>query len=171
MEDKILESIAYLLPALVTGWIAYYMFHKFLQQNDLGKKIDLITQKKKNSLQIKLQAYERMLLFCERINPIKMLVRIKPISENTEDYVQLLIANMEQEFEHNLVQQIYISDDTWTAIIAAKTAVIHKLKQTAEDSNGANDLRENILIDYSKTLPPTETAVAFIKSEVKKMLA
>ena len=171
MEDKILESIAYLLPALVTGWIAYYMFNQFLQQNDSGRKIDLIAQKKKNSLQIKLQAYERMLLFCERINPIKMLVRIKPISENTEDYVQLLIANMEQEFEHNLVQQIYISDDTWTVIIAAKTAVIHKLKQTAEDSNGANDLRENILIDYSKTLPPTETAVAFIKSEVKKMLA
>lgn len=171
MEDKILESIAYLLPALVTGWIAYYMFNQFLQQNDSGRKIDLIAQKKKNSLQIKLQAYERMLLFCERINPVKMLVRVKPISENTEGYVQLLIANIEQEFEHNLVQQIYISDDTWTAIIATKTAIINKLKQTAEDSNGANDLRENILIDYSKTLPPTETAVAFIKSEVKKMLS
>ena len=77
-------------------------------------------------LPIKLQAYERLLLFCERINPVKMLVRIQPISDNTNAYLQLLIANIEQEFEHNLVQQIYISDDTWTAIIATKRAIINK---------------------------------------------
>ena len=171
MEDKILESIAYILPALVTGGIAYYMFKQFLKQNNSGTKIDLIVQKNKNSLAIRLQAHERMLLFCERINPVKMLMRVKPISEDTKDYLQLLIASIEQEFEHNLVQQVYISNDTWTAIIAAKSTVINKLKQTTESSNSANELRENVLIEYSKTLPPTETAIAFIKSEVSKMLS
>ncbi|MGB0879830.1 MAG: hypothetical protein ACPGTO_04625 [Polaribacter sp.] len=171
MEDKILESIASILPALVTGGVVYYIFNGFIKQLNSEEKLGLFIQKQKNSLAIKLQAYERMLLFCERINPVKMLVRIKPISVNTEDYVQLLTANIEQEFEHNLVQQIYISNDTWTSIIAAKTAVINKLKQVAESSNSANDLRENVLIDYSKTLPPTETAIAFIKSEVRKMLS
>lgn len=170
MEDKILESIAYILPAAVTGFVAYYMFNGFLKQQNTEKKLALMAEKKKASLPIKLQAYERMLLFCERINPVKMLVRIKPISENTSDYLQLLIANIEQEFEHNLVQQIYISDEAWTAIIATKRAIINKLQQAAETSNSANDFRENVLIDYSKTLPPTETAISFIKSEVKKLL-
>lgn len=170
MEDKILESIAYILPAVVTGFVAYYMFNGFIKHKNSEKKLELLTAKKKDSLPIKLQAYERMLLFCERINPVKMLVRIQPISDNTNDYLQLLIANIEQEFEHNLVQQIYISDDTWTAIIATKRAIINKLKQVAEASNSANDLRENVLIDYSKTLPPTETAISFIKNEVKKIL-
>lgn len=170
MEDKIIESIAYILPAVVTGLVAYYFLNGFLRQQNSEKKLEILANKKNDSLPIKLQAYERMLLFCDRINPVKMLVRIKPISENTNDYLQLLIANIEQEFEHNLVQQIYISDDAWTAIVATKNAIINKLKQVSEKSISSNNLRENILIDYSKSLPPSETAIAFIKNEVKKLL-
>jgi hypothetical protein len=170
MEDKFLESIAYILPAAVTGFVAYYMFNSYIKSQNSERKLEILAAKRKDSLPIKLQAYERLLLFCERINPVKMLIRIQPLSTNTNEYLQLLIANIEQEFEHNLVQQIYISDDSWTAIYAAKSAVINKLKQVAENSNSANDLRENVLIDYSKTLPPTETAIAFIKNEVKKLL-
>ena len=170
MEDKILESIAYILPAAITGAVAYYMFKEFIKHQDSEKKLEFIQKKKKDSLPIKLQAYERMLLFCERINPVKMLVRIKPITENTQDYLQLLIASIEQEFEHNLVQQIYISNDSWTAILATKNAIINKLKQVADTSNTANELRENVIIHYSTALPPTETAIAFIKNEVKKLL-
>lgn len=170
MEDKLIESLAYILPAAVTGFVAYYMFNGFIKQKNSEQKLEILAAKKKDSLPIRLQAYERMLLFCERINPVKMLVRIKPLSENTQDYLQLLIANVEQEFEHNLVQQIYISDDSWTAILATKNAVINKLKQVAETSNSANELRENVIINYSKTLPPTETAISFIKNEVKKLL-
>lgn len=170
MEDKLIESIGYILPAVVTGFVAYYMFNGFIKQQNAEKKLAFLAQKKKDSLPIKLQAYERMLLFCERINPVKMLVRIKPISENKNEYLQLLIANIEQEFEHNLVQQIYISNDSWTAIVAAKNAIINKLKQAEETTNSASELRETVLIDYSTKLPPTETAIAFIKSEVKKIL-
>tara|TARA_R110002050_G_scaffold8499_1_gene31419 strand:+ start:433 stop:945 length:513 start_codon:yes stop_codon:yes gene_type:complete len=170
MEDKIFESIAYILPAAVTGFVAYYMFNGFIKSQNSERKLEILAAKRKDSLPIKLQAYERLLLFCERINPVKMLLRIQPLSTDTNEYLQLLIANIEQEFEHNLVQQIYISDDSWTAIYAAKSAVINKLKQVAENSSSANELRENVLIDYSKTLPPTETAIAFIKNEVKRLL-
>jgi hypothetical protein len=170
MEDKIIESIAYILPAAVTGFVAYSIFKGFISLQKSEKKLELLSNKSKESLPIKLKAYERMLLFCDRICPIKIVVRITPLSENTNDYLELLLANIEQEFEHNLVQQIYISKDSWTAIIAAKNAVINKLKQVADKANSANDLRENILIDYSKIIPPTETAIAFIKYEVNKLL-
>ena len=170
MGDKLLESIAYILPAVVTGLVAYYMFNGFIKQQDSEKNLELLSERKKDTLPIKLQAYERMLLFCERINPVKMLVRIKPLSENTHDYLQLLIANVEQEFEHNFVQQIYVSDDSWTAILATKNAIINKIKQVSETSNSANDLRENVIICYAKTLPPTDTAISFIRNEVKKLL-
>jgi hypothetical protein len=170
MEDKLTESIAYTLPAVVLALVVWYVLKSFLAQQTQEKKYAILAEKKKESLPVQLQAYERMLLFCERINPIKMLVRIKPISNNVNDYLQLLINNIEQEFEHNLVQQLYVSKETWMAIIAAKTAVTNKLKQVAETSNSANDLRENVLIDYSKILPPTATAIDFIKSEVKQLL-
>jgi predicted RNA-binding protein YlxR (DUF448 family) len=170
MEDKILESIAYMLPALVTGAVAYYMFNGFLYAKNSEKKLEILAQKKKETLPIKLQAYERMLLFCERINPVKMLVRIKPISENTNDYLQLVIANIEQEFEHNLVQQIYISNDCWTAILATKANIINKLKKATENASSAKEFRENLLIDYASLNSPTETAITFIKSDVRKLL-
>ncbi|MDN3620249.1 hypothetical protein QWY81_12360 [Polaribacter undariae] len=170
MEDKLIESIAYILPALVTGLVAYYIFNRLIIKLSSDEKIALLSQRKKEALPIKLQAYERMLLFCERINPVKMLVRIKPITEETQDYLQLLIANIDQEFEHNLVQQMYITDDTWTAVVATKNTIINKLRQVAETAKTANELREKVIIDYSKTLPPTDTAISFIKNEVKKLL-
>jgi hypothetical protein len=170
MEYKILESIGYILPAAVTGLVDYYMFNGFIKQQSSEKSLELLAQKKKESLPLKLQAYERMLLFCDRITPSKMLVRVKPLSENTQEYLQLLIASLEQEFEHNLVQQIYISDDSWTAILATKNAIINKLKQLSETSNSANELRENVIIFYSKSLPPTDTAISFIKNDVKNLL-
>jgi hypothetical protein len=170
MEDIIIQGLLYTLPAIVTGGVALYIFKRLIKQNNNEKKIALIRGQKKDALPIKLQAYERMLLFCERINPVKILLRVKPISESTESYLQLLIGNIEQEFEHNMVQQVYISDSCWNVIITSKAAVINKLKQVAEVSSSANDMRENVLLEYSKALPPTDTAIAFIKSEVKKLL-
>ncbi|MBT4779643.1 MAG: hypothetical protein P8P19_06845 [Polaribacter sp.] len=170
MEDKIIESIGYLLPAAVTGYIAYYMFNRFVSKTDGNTRANVLAKKNKVVLTVKLQAYERMLLFSDRINPTKILVRIPPISENTQEYLQLLMGNIEQEFEHNLVQQMYVSTDAWTAVVGAKNAVLKKLKHVAESAKNANALRETVLIDYSKSISPTETAIAIIKNDVKKLL-
>ena len=51
-----------------------------------------------------------------------------------------------------------------------KNAVLNKLKQVAETSETANELREKVLIEYTKALPPTETGISFIKNEVRKLL-
>ncbi|CAM1358338.1 conserved hypothetical protein [Tenacibaculum sediminilitoris] len=170
MEDKIIEGIAYTLPALVTGVVAYLILGRFIEQDEKEKTFNALVEKKRESLPTKLKAYERMLLFCERINPSKLLLRVNPIGENIDNYLQLLIANIEQEFEHNLVQQLYISDDSWKAVLTAKFAIIAKLRSSAENSETAKDLRENVLIDYSQQESPANTAISFLRQEVKKMI-
>ncbi|CAL2108581.1 conserved hypothetical protein [Tenacibaculum sp. 190524A02b] len=170
MEDKIIEGFAYALPALVTGGVAYLILSKFISLDSNEKKFNALVQKKKDSLPIKLQAYERLLLFCERINPTKLLIRVNPIGNETSNYLQLLIANIEQEFEHNLVQQLYISEDSWKVVLATKLAIIAKLRKVAKTSETAKELRENTLIDYSKEENPTETAIAILKQDVKKLI-
>ena len=90
MEDKILEGLAYAIPSIVTGAVAYFIFSGFIKQGTSEKKLEMLASKKKESLPIRLQAYERMLLFCERINPVKLLLRVKPIGNNAQDYLQLL---------------------------------------------------------------------------------
>lgn len=170
MEDKILEGLAYAIPSIVTGAVAYFIFSGFIKQGNQEKKLELLAEKKKDSLPIRLQAYERMMLFCERINPVKLLLRVKPIGNNTQDYLQLLLASIDQEYDHNMVQQLYITDECWNVIIASKAAVMNTLKQIANTSESAGDFRENVLLEYSKKTPQTDTAVAFLKNEVKKML-
>lgn len=170
MEDAIIQGIGYAIPALVTGAVAYFVMSGLRNQDTNEKKMELLAQKKKDSLPVKLQAYERMLLFCERINPVKMLIRVKPVGTDANSYLQLLLASIEQEFEHNMVQQLYITDECWNVIIASKSAVINKLKLVADSADSANDLREKVLLDYAKKAPPTDTAVAFLKNQVKKII-
>ncbi|WP_296637267.1 hypothetical protein [Polaribacter sp.] len=170
MEDILLKSTAYILPSVVTGFVAYFMFKGFLQKSIKLKKIESLALQKKDSLSIKLQAYERMTLFCDRVNPIKLVVRIAPNSDNISDYLQLLIASVEQELEHNFVQQIYISKEAWMAIIATKTNVIKKLQYISIESISASNFRENVLIEFGKTPPIVDTALEILKKDVKQFI-
>lgn len=164
-----MDSIAYVLPAIVTGIVAYYILSAFIRQDNNERKFKALVEKKRESLPMKLQAYERMLLFCERINPTKLLLRVKPIGTNSENYLQLLIANIEQEFEHNFVQQLYVSEASWEAVLKAKLAIITKFKKLEEQSKSASDLRENILIDFNNGDNPSTLTIHFLKQEAKKI--
>lgn len=170
MEDQILQGLAYALPSLVTGGVAYMILSKFTEQNNSEKKLDTLITKKKNSLPIKLQAYERLVLFCERINPMKLILRVQPIGTDANSYLHLLLGNIEQEFEHNMVQQLYVSDDCWKAVMASKLTIVNTISELAEQSSSAKELQEKVLTNYGKTESPTETTVAYIKQEVKKLL-
>jgi hypothetical protein len=70
-------------------------------------------------------AYERMTLFMERINPSQLMVRIV-LSENKTTIK--FCNSIEQEFEHNLSQQIYISEKCWSIIVTAKNATIQMMR-------------------------------------------
>lgn len=169
MEKQLLEGISYALPALVTGGVAYFIFSGLIKHDNNDKKLTMLMEKKKDSLPMKLQAYERLLLFCERINPTKLLTRVQPVGNETENYLILLNATIEQEFEHNLTQQLYVSDECWTAVVASKLAIINKMKELSDKYNSASEFRENAMVDFSKIELPTETAISFIKKDVRRL--
>jgi hypothetical protein len=132
MEDitLIISYFAYLLPAIVVGLIAY-LFFKGHTANEEGRRRYLIQKEaQKQALPLRLQAYERLTLFLERIDPNKLLLRVKPFSDELEKYESLLIQNIDSEYEHNLSQQIYVSPECWSLITAAKNATIQVLRQS-----------------------------------------
>lgn len=170
MEDSLLQCIAYVLPATVTGFITYYMFKSYLFEQNTAKKHQLLMEKKKDSLPIKLQAYERMLLFCERIHPLKIMIRIQPVSDQPTAYVSLLILTIEQEFEYNLVQQLYISDDAFKAVLYAKNSINNKFQQLANSSNSIAHFKELVFKEYTHNSSFTDEAIVILKNEVKKLI-
>lgn len=171
-SDKILELVFYTLPALITGAVAFNFFKMFMQNENKKRHFALARENQKTALPLRLQAYERMALFMERIDPAKLLIRIAPISEDKTDYANFVVAQVEQEYEHNLTQQIYLSDECWGIITTAKNATIQMLRKTAlsTEVTDANKLRETILKEMFDNPSPSTAALAFIKNEVKEFL-
>lgn len=169
--EKILDFFLYIVPVVITAVIAFYFFRQFIKNEDNRRYFLLRKETQKHALPIRLQAYERMALFLERITPAKLLIRISPTSSNKEDYESLLIANIEQEFEHNLSQQIYISDKCWSIISAAKNATIQLIRKASllPKTDTANKLREVILTEMMEKLAPSDAALSYIKNEVSEL--
>ncbi|MFV0572589.1 MAG: hypothetical protein ACK5M1_09200 [Xanthomarina gelatinilytica] len=170
-SERIIDLFMFALPTLITGLIAYYFFKEHTKNEDGRRRFLLHKDMQVTAMPLRLQAYERMALFLERITPSKLLIRMSPTSSNKEDYENLLIAAIEQEFDHNLSQQIYISDDCWNIITAAKNATIQLIRKASllEKTNTANKLREVILTEMMEKRAPSDAALSFIKQEVSDM--
>ncbi len=170
--SKIIELLFYTLPALITGGVAYYFFQMFVDNEENRRRFLLLKENQKDALPLRLQAYERLTLFLERIDPAKLLIRVTPISDDKNDYSNYVIAQIEQEYEHNLTQQIYVSDECWTIVTTAKNATIQMLRKTAvqEAVIDATKFRETVLGDLFDKPTPSSAGLAYIRSEVKKYI-
>ncbi len=169
---KIVEILSYTTPTIITGVIAYMFFFTHTKTEEKKLKISLLKENQQHLLPTKLQAYERMTLYLERINPSKLLIRVTSINNDKNAYVMSLINTIEQEFEHNLTQQLYISDKCWSVIIASKNATMQLIKKTSKENSitNAQELREAILQKLLNSTPPSNTALAFIKDEVRSFM-
>ncbi|WMI70206.1 hypothetical protein [Mangrovimonas sp. YM274] len=170
-SERIIDLLLFTIPALVTGLIAYYFFKEHTKNEDGRRRFLLHKDIQVNTLPIRLQAYERMALYLERISPSKLLIRVQPTSSNKESYESLLIATIEQEYEHNISQQIYITDECWNIIGAAKNSTIQLIRKASmlEKTNTANKLREVLLTEMMDHRAPSDAALSFIKHEVSEL--
>ncbi len=170
-QTEILDFLFAILPAIIVGAVAFYFFHSYMKNEENRRRFMLYRENQKTALPIKLQAYERMTLFLERISPGKLLFRVKPTEDDSKSYANFLVANIEQEFEHNLAQQIYITSECWDYIKTSKNATITLIRNASakEQVNTADDLRDIILKNLMEKQSPTEAALAFIKKEVRNL--
>lgn len=170
--EELLEIAQYTVPSIVTGVIAYYFFINHTRNEERKLKLELLQSTKKETLPIKLQAYERMTLFLERINLSNLLLRIQSVNNDKVAYSKSLINTIEQEFEHNLTQQIYMTSKCWNVIIAAKNTTIGIIKkhELKEEFITAQELKEGILKTMVSQDSPSHTAMLFIKEEVKDLM-
>lgn len=168
---QIISYIAYLLPAIVVGIIAYYFF-KGHTANEEGRRRYLVQKEaQKQLLPLRLQAYERITLYLERIDPTKLLIRVIPFSDSKKDYENLLIRTIEQEYDHNLTQQIYVSPECWNLLVAAKNATIHVIRQGAiqEKEDDVDKMRQGIIQNFMEETSPSQTALTYVKGEVSEL--
>lgn len=170
-STKIIEILAYTIPSLITGGVAYFLFNSHFKDQQNTRRWLVQKDNQKLALPLRLQAYERLTLLMERINPSQLMVRINPISNDKHDYENYVIAQIEQEFEHNIAQQIYVSDKCWAIILTAKNSIIQTIRSAAKNEKvtNADDLRAFVITQLLDKTAPSNTALTFIKNEVAEL--
>lgn len=168
---KIIEILAYTIPSLITGGVAYYLFNLHFKDQQNTRRWLIQKDNQKMALPLRLQAYERLTLLMERINPSQLMVRINPVSNDKNDYENYVITQIEQEFEHNIAQQIYVSDKCWTIIITAKNATVQMVRTAAKNEKvtNADELRTFVISELFDKTSPSNAALSFIKNEVAEL--
>ena len=171
IEVKLLEIATYTLPAIITGGVAFGLLQKFFKNEENKRKFELLRENQRLGLPIRLQAYERIVLFLERINPINLMMRVEPNSLDPQSYATLLVHTIQTEYEHNIAQQIYFTQESWEIILKAKNSIITQIRRFSIEGEVASgeELRTKLLQELTQTESASAVAISFIKEELKRV--
>lgn len=164
--------------AIVAGYFAILstqkQFMKYLDNQYKTKLLELRKDNIEKVLPLKLQAYERLILFLERIAFENLLTRTPTKDFNVFEYQQLLIQTIRQEFEHNLSQQLFVSDGTWQFVKNAKEETISTINFAAsrlEQTRPAHEL-STLIVEQTlqQKITVREQAISLLKKELHDLI-
>lgn len=168
------ELLKYLLPSLIVLGCTYLTIRQFLTREEQKQRIELAMGNQKILTPIRLAAFERIVLFLERINPSNLLVRVQEPGMSAKEFHRALIATIRAEYEHNMSQQIYISDESWDAVKTAKesiTELVNIAAQRMSDESRSIDLSKYIVQMIAQSdQHPVEDAIEKVKEEIVEIL-
>ncbi len=179
-----LETLKYILPSLIVFLTAWLIIRSFVQsQTDRQKAhldheqkqklLEIKLNNKKNTLPVRLQAYERMALFLERISPGSLVLRLNKPNANIFTLQSLLIQSIREEFDHNVAQQIYISENSWELVKRSRDETIKLVNSAAmslEPDAKAIELSKKIIEMAVELEPlPTDLALNALKKEIQEL--
>lgn len=175
--DQLYQVLLTLLPSIVVFLTAYYLLRQLLGSRNSGQNNQLMADAKredrKQTLPLRLQAYERLTLFLERIAPGALVFRVHKNSMTARMLHAELLATIREEFEHNVTQQIYVSERAWQQVKMAKEETLRIINIAAEGvGDGANGtaLSQRVFETAAKLSHlPTAQAILALKEEVRKL--
>ncbi len=170
--DIILEIIKYTLPALIVFLTAYVLIRAFIRNEEQRRNREISESTQKTILPIRLQAYERLALLLERISPESLIMRTNQPGMTAKQLHTELLSSIRAEFEHNLSQQVYISNEAWEMIRTARGNVINMINTAADqlkDDATAIILSQKIFEQVVQLKsPPVQEALELLKKEIKQ---
>lgn len=170
--DAIIEFGKILIPASVVLYAAYLLVRSFITKEVELKKLEVRARSIETVLPNRLQAYERMALFLERMAPQNLLVRLNTNSMTAREFHQLLLAEIRNEYNHNVSQQVYMSDEVWEMIKNAKEDLIVTINDAASEmtmDSSSLDLAKKVFEKaVKKTVDPLEYALLQLKHEIQR---
>jgi hypothetical protein len=175
------EVIAHVVVPILTltgaGALSYFILKYWREQKQQANSLQwqqIQVEKQRNTLNLRLQAYERMLLLCERIAIPNLIMRLRTEGATANDLRLAMLIGIQQEFEHNVTQQIYVSENLWNILRVARdnTAEIINIATEKIDAKGHNDalVAEIFKILSEQTSDSLAKAQSAIRQEAASLL-
>lgn len=177
-----LEILKYVLPAIIvllTSWLLLKTFFNNQEENKIHElkkqaeelKAQLQGEDKRLITPIRLQAYERLALYLERIAPQSLVFRIQKPGQTVYQLQTTLLQNIRNEFEHNLSQQLYVSSEVWAMVKTSKEEIVKLINTAAaglQPDEQAFELSKKIFeATVGEEKLPTEKALEMLKKEIR----
>lgn len=171
--QSLVELLKILIPAAAVLYGMYLTIQTFLQKQFEQKELDIKAKNIEITTPIRLQAYERMTLFLERITPANLLIRLGNHDMQAIDYQRFLLQEIREEFNHNLAQQVYISHDTWEKTRTAMNDVVALVNTSASevspDATSINLSKKIFEKVINENQQPTAEALKMLKEEAQRL--
>lgn len=189
--ELVADLLKVLLPAALVLYAMYLTVKSFInkdiqqaktlaeanaqikQAEVLEKQKEIELKNKEITLPIRLQAYERMCLFLERISPTQLIPRLNNPEFAVGLFQAILIQEIRNEYAHNLSQQMYISNEAWDLVVKAMEEMILLINNSTldfdEDLPGIELAKQVLVNSRSLGVNPTRDALQFLKDEMRQL--
>lgn len=174
--QSLLEILKYTIPAVVVLIACSLIVRRFLITDLKEKQIAMLRENQGPAVRLRLQAYERLALFLERVHPRQLAPRVYQTGMTVGELQATLIFNIRTEFEHNLSQQIYVSKAVWDTVRGVKEQemnMINSIASQLQPEDPAKELHKR-MVDYVMSVEgdlPIDVALQMINDEAKTVLS
>ena len=168
-------NIVNIISIVIIILLSVYCFIMLKKEDKPNKNIDIMKSDSelksvsyKLIVPLKIQAYERLVLYIERIQFPVLVKRVFYPGISRNDFQFSILQNVQDEFEHNLAQRLYVTESTWQLIVMAKEEVLQNVNAVFNDNPDA-DIAMIAQKIASFENPMGEKAVVNIKNEFNSL--
>jgi len=168
-----LDILKLTIPSVIVGGTAYILLKSLLDERQRIDQALLRNDAQKITLPLRLSAYERLMLLCDRADIANTMFRVRMPDMKVRELRGVLLMAINQEFEHNVSQQLYVSDMLWQIIRMAKNNTLAMVTMTGEDidPDAPAEVLANALLQAldEQTITPLQTAILAVRMEAGKL--
>jgi hypothetical protein len=168
-----LDILKLTIPALIVGATAYFLLKALLDERQRIDHALLRNDAQKITLPLRLSAYERLMLLCDRADVANTMLRVRMPDMKVRELRGVLLMAINQEFEHNVSQQLYVSDTLWQIIRIAKNNTLALVTMTGQDldPNADAEVLVNALLAAldEQSITPLQTAILAVRTEAGQL--
>lgn len=167
--DYLFELFKILIPASAVVLVVQIMLKNHFDDLKRRDNLSVIQQQKKDLRPLQMQAYERLILFIERLQPDNLMMRNQKPGMSSRMLHTAILRSIRQEYEHNLTQQLYVSESAWKLVLHAKneiTKVVNLAASGVKEDGTSLDLGTQLMnkvVQMEKM--PTDVAIHGLKIE------